>query len=69
MQWCRKNGYPNFKGQRNYFEHIIRNEEDHFRIREYILNNPLQWELDEENPERKIRLNQYDPFDPCSINT
>ena len=48
--WCRKNGYPNFKWQKNYFEHIIRNEEDHFRITEYIKNNPLQWELDEENP-------------------
>ena len=50
--WCSKNVYPNFRWHRNYFEHIIRNEEDHFRIREYILNNPLQWELDKENPER-----------------
>jgi putative transposase len=50
--WCRKNGYSHFKWQRNYFEHIIRNEKDHFRIREYIRNNPLQWELDEENPHK-----------------
>jgi REP element-mobilizing transposase RayT len=47
---CRRNRFPNFKWQRNYFEHIIRNEEDLFRIREYIQNNPLQWGLDEENP-------------------
>ena len=47
---CKENDYKNFKWQRNYFEHIIRNEEDHFRIKEYIQNNPLQWELDEENP-------------------
>jgi REP-associated tyrosine transposase len=53
--WCRKNGYSNFRWQRNFFEHIIRNEEDHFRIREYIQNNPLQWELDEENPDRLKR--------------
>jgi putative transposase len=51
--WYRENGFKKFKWQRNYFEHIIRNEEDLFRIREYILNNPLQWESDEENPFRK----------------
>ncbi|HKZ46400.1 MAG TPA: hypothetical protein VJ202_03355 [Thermodesulfobacteriota bacterium] len=37
--------------QRNYYEHIIRNEEDLNEIRGYIINNPLKWELDEENPE------------------
>ena len=36
--------------QRNYYEHIIRDEEDLCRIREYIVNNPLQWEVDRENP-------------------
>jgi REP element-mobilizing transposase RayT len=36
--------------QRNYYEHIIRNERSLGRIREYIVNNPLQWELDRENP-------------------
>jgi putative transposase len=36
--------------QRNYYEHIIRNETDLHRIRTYIANNPLQWALDEENP-------------------
>lgn len=35
--------------QRNYFEHIIRNEQSLGRIREYIQNNPLKWELDIEN--------------------
>ncbi|GIV83933.1 MAG: hypothetical protein KatS3mg052_0940 [Candidatus Roseilinea sp.] len=35
--------------QRNYYEHIIRNEESLHRIREYIANNPLKWELDREN--------------------
>ncbi len=46
--------WPSFKGklwQRNYYEHIIRNENDLNRIREYILNNPMQWLLDTENPE------------------
>ena len=36
--------------QRNYYEHIIRNEKELNRIREYIQNNPLKWELDRENP-------------------
>jgi REP element-mobilizing transposase RayT len=36
--------------QDNYYEHIIRNEEEMDRIRKYIVNNPLHWELDRENP-------------------
>jgi putative transposase len=32
--------------QRNYYEHIIRDESDLSRIREYITNNPLKWETD-----------------------
>jgi putative transposase len=34
--------------QRNYYEHIIRNEKDHQAAYEYILTNPLNWEKDEE---------------------
>lgn len=33
--------------QRNYYEHIIRNEDDLYRIRQYIEQNPLKWQLDE----------------------
>jgi putative transposase len=36
--------------QRNYYEHIIRDEKDLNEIREHIINNPLEWELDKENP-------------------
>jgi len=36
--------------QRNYYEHIIRDDESLNRIREYIVNNPMQWALDRENP-------------------
>jgi putative transposase len=32
--------------QRSYFEHIIRNEQDLNRIRRYIVENPVRWELD-----------------------
>ncbi len=37
--------------QRNYYEHIIRNEEELYAIREYIQNNPMNWKLDRENPD------------------
>jgi REP-associated tyrosine transposase len=36
--------------QRNYFEHIIRNDESLLRLRQYILDNPVRWEFDRENP-------------------
>ena len=36
--------------QRNYYEHIIRNEDELNCIREYITDNPLKWEFDKENP-------------------
>lgn len=29
--------------QRNYYEHIIRNEKEYYQIREYIKQNPLKW--------------------------
>ena len=37
--------------QRNYYEHIIRNEADLRRIEEYIQNNPLRWEQDQLHPQ------------------
>lgn len=36
--------------QRNYYEHVIRDEQSLNRIRQYILDNPLRWEIDPENP-------------------
>ena len=38
--------------QRNYYERIIRDERELNAIRQYIINNPLQWALDIENPAR-----------------
>ncbi len=46
-------GWVRFNGklwQRNYYEHIIRNEDELDKIRQYIQNNPLKWDLDENNP-------------------
>jgi len=48
-------GWTPFRGrlwQRNYYEHIIRNEESLNRIREYVWTNPLRWALDRENANR-----------------
>lgn len=42
----RKTGFTVW--QRNYYEHIIRNDDSLNRAREYIRNNPTQWELDYE---------------------
>ncbi|MBL8076945.1 MAG: hypothetical protein JNM55_03205 [Anaerolineales bacterium] len=36
--------------QRNYYEHIIRNEPEMDRISRYIESNPSRWPDDEENP-------------------
>jgi len=48
-----KNISIKFSWQRNYYEHIVRNEESLNKIREYIINNPERWFLDRENPDRK----------------
>jgi len=36
--------------QRGYYERVIRGEKELARIRKYITENPLTWELDRENP-------------------
>ena len=36
--------------QRNYYEHIIRNEDELDQARTYILDNPRRWSKDGENP-------------------
>jgi REP element-mobilizing transposase RayT len=32
--------------QPSYHEHVIRDEQEYFRIRQYIINNPAKWEDD-----------------------
>ena len=38
--------------QRNYYEHIIRDEAGLNRVRRYIDENPARWDYDDENPNR-----------------
>jgi putative transposase len=46
-----KRGMPGIPvWQRNYYERIIRNENELNQIREYIANNPANWLTDENNP-------------------
>jgi REP element-mobilizing transposase RayT len=43
--------FPGKLWQRNYYEHIIKNEKEINAIREYILRNPYKWDVDTENPD------------------
>ena len=50
----RKSNWPKFHKklwQRNYYEHVIRDNEDYYQIAEYIETNPLKWELDSLHPD------------------
>jgi REP element-mobilizing transposase RayT len=42
-KWMRQNTDVYNVWQRNYWEHIIRNENEYNRIAEYIINNPQNW--------------------------
>jgi REP element-mobilizing transposase RayT len=42
--------FPGRLWQRNYYEHIIRNDESMHRLRQYIADNPVRWQEDGENP-------------------
>jgi REP element-mobilizing transposase RayT len=37
--------------QRNFYEHILRDQADYERIAGYILDSPANWDQDEENPQ------------------
>jgi REP-associated tyrosine transposase len=43
-------GFEAFGWQRGYYEHVVGNDADLDRIREYIDANPLRWGEDPENP-------------------
>jgi len=49
--------------QRGYYERVIRNEDELARIRQYIAENPVTWELDRENPlSRNFNLDHGEYF-------
>jgi len=46
---CHKDNFD-FQWQPNYYEHIIKDEADLSRIKEYIAQNPINWASDRNNP-------------------
>ncbi|MGA7731816.1 MAG: transposase [Chloroflexia bacterium] len=49
-----ESGWQPFPGklwQRDYYEHIIRGEDELNKVREYIYYNPARWHQDENNPD------------------
>jgi len=59
----KENNWPLFDNrlwQRNYHDHIIRSEKSLNYIREYIVNNPIRWEFDKENPQGKMDEKEED---------
>ena len=40
------------RSQRNFYDHIVRDEDDLNRIRRYIIENPLHWDSDEHHPRK-----------------
>ncbi len=56
IRCVRQNNWPPFPGklwQRNYYDHIVRDDIDLNNIRRYIQENPVLWEQDNENPKNK----------------
>ena len=63
IRGVKEKGWEPFMGklwQRNYYEHIIRNETELDRIRAYIELNPAAWDKDIENPIRQGESEFYD---------
>lgn len=46
-------GLLNFNWQRSFFDHVVRDDHDLEIKRQYIVNNPLKWDFDRNNPNRE----------------
>jgi REP element-mobilizing transposase RayT len=51
VDWPR---FENHFWQRNYYDHVIRDQDELEKIREYIRRNPLMWTCDRYNPENPV---------------
>jgi putative transposase len=54
IRGVKENGWIPFEKrvwQRNYYDHIVRNEADFIRIQTYICNNPASWHTDQLHPQ------------------
>jgi putative transposase len=48
-RWCNKNGFVHFQWQSRFYDHILNDEDSIEDFREYICNNPRNWNNDELN--------------------
>jgi REP element-mobilizing transposase RayT len=53
---CRKQGFQTFGWHGRFYDHIVRDGADLDRIRQYILDNPINWTNDDNFPSN-IRMN------------
>ncbi|MBI5123311.1 transposase [Candidatus Roizmanbacteria bacterium] len=54
IKGVKNNQFPRFDKriwQKSFYDHVIRNEYDLSRIRQYIKDNPINWEEDRNNSE------------------
>lgn len=61
-QWYRQRSVASKIWQRNYWDHIIRNESELNRIRQYILDNPMQWDQDSLHIPAPVGANNNSPL-------
>ena len=57
-KWIRQHTKIEHIWQRNFYEHVIRDEDELNLVREYIQNNPKRWEMDRENPEAENSMEE-----------
>jgi REP element-mobilizing transposase RayT len=50
----KKTNSNNIIWQSRFYDRIIRNDNELNKIRQYIINNPLKWDVDRNNPEYKF---------------
>jgi len=50
---------PIFQWQKSFYDQVIRDETDLLRVREYIFNNPLKWDLDILNPKNEDEYQRW----------
>lgn len=48
-KWCHQNNYR-FEWQPKFYDHVIRNEQEYWAIKNYIINNPSNWQTDKFHP-------------------
>ena len=46
IKWCKANHHTKFKWQDRFHDHVVRNEQEYWAIKNYIINNPRNWEKD-----------------------